>query len=134
MDGNDLSLSTDVVPFRSLLNNNLAGSLPSSLSSVLTLTTLNLDGNSLSGSIPAALGSLTNLLSLNLDSNQLSSSLPVELSSLVALTALCALRAYCLNCPYALFQVPIIKLPQRDAACLADQPDKLALPVRKQHR
>ena len=64
-----------------LTNNNLSGSLPSSLSA-LSLAELRLADNQLSGPIPASLGKLTNLQTIQLNNNHLSGSIPTELGSI----------------------------------------------------
>ena len=55
-----------------LSNNQLSGTIPSSLSGLPNLRWLFLQGNQLSGPIPSSLGGLTNLESLWLSGNQLS--------------------------------------------------------------
>jgi Leucine-rich repeat (LRR) protein len=65
-----------------------AGTIPTELGSLTSLSWLDLAGNQLSGTIPTELGSLTNLAVLNLSSNQLSGTIPAELGSLTNLTVL----------------------------------------------
>ena len=71
-----------------LFNNQLTGSIPSSLRSLTNLTSLLLFDNQLTGSIPSSLGSLTNLEGLNLRHNQLTGSIPSSLGSLTNLEGL----------------------------------------------
>ena len=71
-----------------LWENNLIGTLPSSLGSLTKLTELSLLGNQLSGTIPSSLGNLTNLEILQLNQNQLTGSIPSSLGSLTNLTVL----------------------------------------------
>ncbi len=63
-------------------DNQLSGSIPSSLSNLMQLNYLHLYNNQLSGSIPSELGSLSNLLELYLHGNQLSGTIPSELANL----------------------------------------------------
>ena len=71
-----------------LTSNNLSGSIPSELGSLLSLSELFASGNQLTGSIPATIGNLTNLLSLRLSNNQFTGSIPSELGNLVNLSDL----------------------------------------------
>ncbi|GAB4024626.1 leucine-rich repeat domain-containing protein [Spirosoma koreense] len=71
-----------------LYNNNLNGTLPTSLSALTSLQTLDLQSNNLSGTIPASLSTLTSLQTLNLSVNSLSGSIPASLSALTALREL----------------------------------------------
>jgi Leucine-rich repeat (LRR) protein len=66
----------------SLENNNLSGTLPSSLDSLKALNYLGLAGNSIGGTMPASIGNLTNLVHLDLSKNQFSGSLPPNLGNL----------------------------------------------------
>ena len=68
--------------------NELTGSIPSSLGSLTNLTLLNLFYNELTGSIPSSLGSLTNLTVLQFQSNQLTGSIPSSLGSLTNMRSL----------------------------------------------
>ncbi|KAJ0794722.1 putative non-specific serine/threonine protein kinase [Helianthus annuus] len=65
-----------------LSSNNLTGYIPSELTSLLELTSLNLSRNQLSGSIPEKIGNMKELMSLDLSVNRLSGELPMSLSSL----------------------------------------------------
>jgi Leucine-rich repeat (LRR) protein len=69
-----------------LIQNNLAGPLPTQLGNLTNLQRLDLELNQLTGGIPAELGILVNLTTLNLWSNQLTSGIPPELGNLVNLT------------------------------------------------
>ena len=71
-----------------LQNNNLVGTLPSSLGNLSNLTNLGLNSNQLTGSIPTELGNLSNLSNLSLDHNELTGSIPSSLGSLSNLTYL----------------------------------------------
>jgi gliding motility-associated-like protein len=68
-----------------VINNNLVGSLPSSLGSLSDLTILNLNDNKLSGEIPAELGDLDKLEYLGLWNNNLTGELPAALGNLKAI-------------------------------------------------
>ena len=69
-------------------DNDLAGTLPSDLGDLSSLTYLRLGDNRLTGSIPQALGKLTSLTSLTLDRNQLTGPIPSDLGNLTKLTSL----------------------------------------------
>ena len=79
---------SDNVTDLSLLNNNLTGSIPSSLGGLSELVTLSLTSNSLTGSIPAELGNAGKLQFLALWDNDLTGSIPSELGKLSALRSL----------------------------------------------
>ncbi len=80
--------ATGSVTSLSLQNNQLSGSIPTSLSNLSNLTRLGLSSNQLTGSIPTSLGNLSNLTWLYLDSNQLTGSIPTWLGNLSNLTGL----------------------------------------------
>ncbi len=65
-----------------LSNNNLSGTIPSSIVDFPNLIILRLYSNQLSGSILSVLGNLSNLTDLQLNSNQLSGTIPPELGNL----------------------------------------------------
>ncbi|GAB3997854.1 hypothetical protein GCM10028807_43980 [Spirosoma daeguense] len=65
-----------------LIDNNLTGSIPTSLSALTNLNHLDLQTNRLSGPIPASLGTLTSLTLIILGQNQLTGSIPASLSAL----------------------------------------------------
>ena len=65
-----------------LHDNNLVGSLPSTLGNLTKLSWLFLDINQLTGSIPSTLGNLHELTYLVLGANQLSGSIPSQLGNL----------------------------------------------------
>ncbi|XP_039136354.1 polygalacturonase inhibitor-like [Dioscorea cayenensis subsp. rotundata] len=67
---------------------NLTGSIPSSITKLHNLFLLMLSWNSLSGPIPSFLSSLTSLTDLDLSFNQFSGEIPPSLSSLPILSAL----------------------------------------------
>ncbi len=68
-----------------LRQNNLVGTVPSTIGSLVNLQDLFLNINTLSGAIPTALGSLTNLQKLYLGNNQFTGTIPNEISQLVNL-------------------------------------------------
>jgi Leucine-rich repeat (LRR) protein len=65
--------------------NNLNGTIPESICSLMNATILILNGNSIAGKIPAELGRLNNLSDLNLASNKLGGRVPQELALIAAL-------------------------------------------------
>lgn len=71
-----------------LSNNNLSGTIPSTIGNLTNLTQLQLFNNQLSGSIPTQMGNLTNLTSLGLENNSLSGTLPTSISNLTILSSL----------------------------------------------
>ena len=71
-----------------LSRNQLTGSIPSSLGNLTNLARLEFSSNQLTGSIPSSLGNLTNLAYLRLDLNQLTGSIPSSLGNLTNLTFL----------------------------------------------
>ena len=71
----------------SLVNNRLAGPIPSDLGYLEYFSVLSLSHNQLTGEIPAMLGRLDTLFSLS-QNNRLSGDIPPELSNLDALGSL----------------------------------------------
>lgn len=65
-----------------LSQNNLVGTIPTTLGNLSYLKWLDITTNQLSGSIPSQLGGLTNLLGLYLSNNQLNGSIPTQLGNL----------------------------------------------------
>ena len=65
-----------------LYENNLTGRIPPELGTLINLEELKLDNNNLTGPIPAELGALTNLENLHLYGNNLTGSIPPELGEL----------------------------------------------------
>ena len=65
-----------------LSDNQLSGTIPSEIGSLINLDQLFLYANGLSGTIPTEIFSLTNLVWLYLFDNQLSGTIPVELGGL----------------------------------------------------
>jgi len=66
----------------------IGGTIPTNLSLLKKLSTLNLASSSLSGTIPAELGNMTALKNLDLTNNSLTGSLPRTLSKLSPLATL----------------------------------------------
>lgn len=65
-----------------LPNNNLVGTLPTTVGGLSALVRLNLHTNQLSGSIPASIGNITTLEQLWLFSNQMTGTLPTSIGNL----------------------------------------------------
>lgn len=70
----------------SLNDNNLSGSIPSSIENLTELRYLDFAGNHLNGNIPSTLGNLENIIILYLQGNQLSGSIPSSLGNLTKCT------------------------------------------------
>lgn len=70
-----------------LINNNLAGPIPSSFGQLTNLVRLKLQNNSLTGAIPATMGNFTNLAELLLYNNQLEGPIPAEIGNLTILSS-----------------------------------------------
>jgi Leucine-rich repeat (LRR) protein len=68
-----------------LSDNQLEGTIPSSLCALTTLEALFLDGNLLTGVIPNCFSNLTHLRQLFLFKNQLNGEVPTELGALIQL-------------------------------------------------
>ena len=65
-----------------LSNNNLVGSIPTSIGNFSNLQQLKLIYNQLTGSIPSEIGNLTNLIIFDVSGNQLTGNIPVEIGNL----------------------------------------------------
>jgi Leucine-rich repeat (LRR) protein len=72
----------------SLARNSIGGEIPSSISNLNNLSTLSLATNKLSGAIPSSIGLLSNLSYLNFGANQLTGNIPVEIGNLSSLGSL----------------------------------------------
>ncbi|GKC46573.1 kinase-like domain-containing protein [Tanacetum coccineum] len=79
---------SDQLSFLSLGENQLFGSIPSSIGSLVGLTTLRLDSNRFKGKIPTTIGKLQKLQVLGLNSNQFSGPIPNTIRNLSLLTEL----------------------------------------------
>jgi len=71
-----------------LPNNNLNGTIPTTLGNITNLTNLDLDNNELTAGIPSSLGNLSDLTYLGLNNNLLGGSIPSSLGSLSNLDTL----------------------------------------------
>ncbi len=69
-----------------LSNNNLVGTIPSTIGNLSNLNSLQLFNNKLTGTIPAGLATLLNLTSLGLEQNQLSGQIPAAIGNIGGLT------------------------------------------------
>lgn len=71
-----------------LNNNNLTGTIPSSIENLSGLTLLSLSSNNIGGEIPTSIGNLNNLSALSLSDNKLSGAIPASVGNLSSLTNL----------------------------------------------
>eukprot|EP01113_Clastostelium_recurvatum_P035385 TRINITY_DN4926_c1_g3_i2.p1 TRINITY_DN4926_c1_g3~~TRINITY_DN4926_c1_g3_i2.p1 ORF type:complete len:461 (-),score=54.27 TRINITY_DN4926_c1_g3_i2:57-1403(-) len=71
-----------VLSYIDIQRSNISGTIPSSWSSLSSITTILLVGNKLEGTIPAFLGDLPNLNTLHLRDNRFVGTIPVGLSSI----------------------------------------------------
>jgi Leucine-rich repeat (LRR) protein len=83
-----VTVEDDRVTQLNLLNNNLTGTIPSSIGDLTSLTLLWLGSNQLTGSIPSEIWELTNLTQLSFYNNQLTGSIPSEVGQLINLMSL----------------------------------------------
>ncbi|MEM1325981.1 MAG: S8 family serine peptidase [Bacteroidota bacterium] len=81
-------LPTSCVSIVRLSDNNLVGTIPSSLGNMTSLFQLSLSNNQLTGTIPAALGNCSELRFLSLSNNMLDGTIPPELGNLELLNQL----------------------------------------------
>ncbi|OWM85179.1 hypothetical protein CDL15_Pgr027966 [Punica granatum] len=91
MKGNELEyITTDIqsVSAMDLSGNNLEGSIPKELASLMGLRSLNLSHNLLSGNIPQNIGDLKVVESLDVSNNRLSGHIPLSISNLTFLARL----------------------------------------------
>ncbi|PRP83161.1 Receptor protein kinase-like protein [Planoprotostelium fungivorum] len=80
--------TTQSWPVRIVLRQNLNGTIPSSIGSLINLTTLDLSTNSLAGPIPSSIGSLRSLQYLRLRSNRLDGPIPSTVGDLSSIREL----------------------------------------------
>ena len=80
-----VKLFNDRVVAIDLSDNNLSGMLPTNISDLKYLRTLNLFKNQISGTIPQSIGNLKSLQVLNLSFNKLSGSIPLEIADATSL-------------------------------------------------
>ena len=73
---------TDRVWALNLLDNNLAGSLPSEIGDFASLQYLDVSGNNIEGEIPSELGSLSNLQELYIENNRIEGNIPSSIGGL----------------------------------------------------
>jgi Leucine-rich repeat (LRR) protein len=71
-----------------LIDNNLVGSIPSTIENLTSLQSLRLYDNQLTGSIPTEIENLTSLVRLELNDNQLTDSIPSGIENLTSLQIL----------------------------------------------
>eukprot|EP00656_Telonema_subtile_P056530 TRINITY_DN9049_c0_g1_i1.p1 TRINITY_DN9049_c0_g1~~TRINITY_DN9049_c0_g1_i1.p1 ORF type:complete len:1372 (-),score=167.80 TRINITY_DN9049_c0_g1_i1:1954-6069(-) len=76
-----------LVTFLDVSISGLVGTIPSSITSLVALTSLNLHGNSLSGTLPHQLSNLTKLGRLKLDKNRFSGIISSQLAKLTGLVS-----------------------------------------------
>lgn len=65
-----------------LLNNNLAGQIPESISTLSALSTIDFRINNINGPLPSSITSLTNLVSLQIYDNEISGPIPEDIGDL----------------------------------------------------
>ena len=68
--------------------NKIGGTIPSTISGLKSLQTLDLTSNSLVGTIPSTISGLTSLQTLDLDTNSLVGTIPSTMSALTSLYSL----------------------------------------------
>jgi len=73
---------SDSLVHLNLRSNQLTGSLPGSISNLVSLSRLNIDNNKLSGSLPSELGQLGNLTQLSAAGNRFSGAIPAGFGGL----------------------------------------------------
>ncbi len=71
-----------------LLDNNLSGTIPNTISNLTELEGIDLWGNHLTGTIPDTIGNLEKLMTLDLSGNNLSGPIPTSLGNLIQLYSL----------------------------------------------
>ena len=71
-----------------LVNNNLTGAIPESITGMTGLRLLNFTNNHLSGAIPSNIGNLSNLIGISFAINELTGSIPASIGNLSNLTNL----------------------------------------------
>ncbi|CDY31996.1 BnaC06g15740D [Brassica napus] len=81
-----LSLDHNSLSGFSLSHNRISGTLPSELSKLTKLRTMDVSSNSVSGQIPETLGNISSLTHLDLSQNKLTGEIPVSLTGLKSLT------------------------------------------------
>nr|GFA50597.1 putative leucine-rich repeat protein, plant-type [Tanacetum cinerariifolium] len=82
-----IALFLDLWGLLDLSNNNLVGHIPSELTTLIKLKSLNLSWNHLMGRIPEKVGDMKEVESFDLSMNKLSGGLPMSLSSLKSLSS-----------------------------------------------
>ncbi|KAF6167610.1 hypothetical protein GIB67_031193 [Kingdonia uniflora] len=81
----EYSITLALVTSMDLSANNLSGTIPTEMTSLVGLRWLNLSGNSLTGMIPKNVGSMTSMESLDLSNNHLSGEIPQSMSKITFL-------------------------------------------------
>ena len=84
----ELSALTNLVSLDFDSNANLGGTLPAEFGGLIQLTSLDIDSGSFSGTIPESLYQLTNLEALDIDLNQFTGTLSTSIGNLVNLNVL----------------------------------------------
>jgi len=80
--------STGRVKSLGLYDNNLTGTIPSSLGNITNVTFFDLYNNSIIGTIPSSLGNLTNVTFMDFGTNQFSGSIPSSLGKITSVSFL----------------------------------------------
>eukprot|EP00934_Nitzschia_sp_Nitz4_P009098 Nitzschia sp. Nitz4//scaffold45_size130396//109078//111457//NITZ4_003470-RA/size130396-snap-gene-0.144-mRNA-1//-1//CDS//3329552461//9088//frame0 len=82
LDGNNLSGTIPSLQLMHHLENQLTGTLSSTIGQLLSLEELRVDGNQLTGTIPASIGQLSSLVELHLQTNSFKGGIPQDLGHL----------------------------------------------------
>ncbi|KAK9068811.1 hypothetical protein SSX86_012927 [Deinandra increscens subsp. villosa] len=108
-----------------LFENQLTGSIPESLSTLVQLTDLSLNNNHLSGVIPDSFQQLTALTNLDLSANNLSGPLPLSMANLSSISTLHLQENYLTGVLDVLQYLPLVDLDIENNLFSGPVPPKL---------